>query len=326
MDTWVYGLILAGFSIFIKVLGTNLQKLSHRNKTKSYCNNIHWIFGITLTIIGSLLDMGALALAPQSMIASLGGLTLVVNICVAKLLLGEIMRKVQYFTTLVIIIGTTLTIVYAPRREADNDIDSIKRMYESPNFIVYIIFIGLVISVIRIFNYFFNKSTTHRRLRGIIIPISSGMIAAQNMFFGKTFGRLVSFSIENKSGEVFKDYIIYINIACLIFTIYNHIKWINEALKEFPSTLVVPINKSAWIIISILGGIFVMGEDFGSEENPETKIGVQIGFISGILLIVIGLSFHSYFEKEITHEELEEEVDIEMDSVEIIEIEIEIIR
>ena len=139
MDTWFFGLILGFFAIFIKVLGTNLQKLSHRNEERTQFRNIHWVSGMALIAIGSIMDMVALTFAPQSMIASLGGLTLVVNIGIAKLLLGETMRKLQYGTTLIIMIGTTLTVIYAPRTEVENDIKQIKEMYESSRFIVYII-------------------------------------------------------------------------------------------------------------------------------------------------------------------------------------------
>jgi uncharacterized membrane protein len=325
MTTWIYGLILASFAIFIKVLGTNLQKLSHRNEERSYFRNIHWVAGLVLTAVGSIIDMAALALAPQSMVASLGGFTLVVNIGIAKVLLGESMRKIQYLTTLVIIIGTTLTVLYAPRTEEENNIDKIKEMYESSRFIIYIISIALIIGTIRGFNYMFKKSESQQRIRGIIVPISSGAIAAQNMFFGKTFGKLIIFSIENNSGEILKDYIIYVIVIGLVFAIVSHMKWLNEALKEFSSTLVVPINKSVWIVLSILAGILVMGEGFvidkdDSEDEPEEDIGNKIGFVLGLILIILGLSFHSYFEKTEKMEEILELKEIEVDSVDSIEI------
>ncbi len=321
METWFYGLVIAFFSIFFKVFGTNLQKLSHRNKDRSYFKNIHWVSGLLLIVSGSFIDMVALALAPQSMIASLGGVTLVVNVGIAKVLLGEVMRKIQYFTTLVIIIGTTITVIYAPRRESENDIYKIKKMYTSSTFVIYISLIGIMLLLIRTLNYFLKKSNTYPKLRSILIPISSGTIAAQNMFFGKTFGKLIIFSIENNTFELLTDYIIYLNILCLVFTIISHIKWINEALKEFNSTLVVPINKSVWIVISIMAGILVMGEGFAIEEDdssdePETDVGNKLAFIIGIIIIIFGLIFHSYFEKG-THKVLEES------EVEEIEIKIE---
>ena len=305
MEYWYIGLIIASFSIIIKVLGTNLQKLSHRNENRNgkYCTNIHWVSGITLSTVGSVVDMGALALAPQSMIASLGGLTLIINIYVAKILLGETMRKIQYLTTFIIMLGTTLTIIYAPRKEENNDISNIKKMYESPSFIVYGIFITSVIGTIRII-----KNKTNDKLRSILLPISSGAIAAQNMFFGKTFMRLVSHSIEYKTTEIIKEYLIYVNLFCLVYCLITHVKWLNEALKESKATLVVPINKSVWIIVSIFAGIFVMGEEFG-----ENIIG-QFCFYSGIFIIIIGLILHSYFEDdrielpEISMGEIEEDI------------------
>lgn len=317
MSLWIIGLVLGSFSIFLKVLGTNLQKLSHKNKERSYFRNIHWVAGFALVIIGSVLDMTALAFAPQSLIASLGGFTLVVNIGVAKLLLGEAMRKIQYGTTLVIVGGTLLTIVYSPKTEANNDVNDIKKMYESYNFIVYGIFTIFIIGSIRILNYFFRKSDSHKRLRSILVPISSGTIAAQNMFFAKTFMRLLSHSIEYKTTEVIKEYIIYINLVCLIFCLVSHVKWLNEALKEFKSTLVVPINKSSWIIVSILAGIFVMGEGFvvendSSEDEQEDTSIDQFMFVIGIITIIFGLILHSLFERVQTEEHIEiEEISLE---------------
>lgn len=302
---WFVGLIIASLSIFIKVLGTNLQKFSHKNEERTYFRNFHWVSGLTLVILGSFTDLAALVFTSQSSIASLGGLTLVTNIYIAKLLLGEIMRKIQYFTTFIIIIGTTLTIVYSPKDEKDNDIEQMKKIYRSNSFIIYIIIISILISIIRFFNYKFNKSEEHKKLRSILIPISSGIIGAQNLFFGKSLVKLISFSIENKTIEVFSDYLIYINLLCLVLTIFCHVKWINEALKEFHSTLVVPINKSVWIIVAIIAGIFVMKEDFKKDddeegesgENVQEKVSYQIAFYCGIIIIILGLILHAYFEK-----------------------------
>jgi uncharacterized membrane protein len=311
MEYWFIGLIIAFISMLIKVLGTNLQKLSHRNEDRKYCSNIHWVSGFVLTCTGAVVDMGALALAPQSMIASLGGLTLVINIFVAKMLLGENMKKIQYFTTFIIVLGTTFTIIFSPKKEEDNDISNIKKMYESFTFIFYGIFITFSIGLIRLLNHIFKKNKTHDKLRGFLLPISSGAIAAQNMFFGKTFMRLLVHSIEYKTTEIIKEYIIYVNLVCLILCLVLHVKWLNEALKNHKATLVVPINKSIWIITSIFAGIFVMGENFG--DNNYT----QFIFYIGILIIIIGLILHSYFETE--HIKIPEisMVDIENNQIEI---------
>jgi hypothetical protein len=322
-NLWFVGLIIASFSIFIKVLGTNLQKFSHKNEERSYFRNLHWVCGMTLVILGCFTDMAALAFAPQSTIASLGGLTLVTNIYIAKLLLGEVMRKIQYLTTFIIIIGTTFTVIYSPKTEKKNNIDELKKIFESGSFIFYIITIGILVFIIRFLNYKFNKSGTHQKLRSILISISSGIIGAQNLFFGKTLIKLISFSIKNKTTEIFSGYLVYINLLCLCLTIFVHVKWINEALKEFHSTLVVPINKSTWMIVAILAGIFVMKEDFHLDEEDGDEdgnnIGDQIGFSFGIILIIFGLIFHSYFDKV---EEVDNE-DFKLESLQSMEIKIE---
>ena len=222
------------------------------------------------------------------MVASLGGLTLLVNIVVARIMLGETLAKRQYFTTGIILIGTILTVVYSPKKESIQDIAEIKQMFESINFIIYISLVAIILILIRTYNYFTKGDDTKKGIRGLILPISSGIIAAQNVLFGKSFSKLILFSIENKTTSVFKDYVIYLTFVCLAFSIFTNIKWFNNILKQFKSTLVVPINKSLWIITSIVGGLLVMGE-------KVDKLSL-VGFLIGILLIVFGLVFHAKFE------------------------------
>lgn len=290
MEYWYFGLAIAAFAIFIKVLGINLQKFSHDNNdgSGSYCKSVVWMIGASCTVIGALLDLVALSLAPQSMVASLGGLTLIVNIVVARIMLQETLAKRQYFTTGIILIGTVLTVVYSPKKESIQDIDEIKKMFESINFIIYISLVTIILILIRTYNYFTKGDDTKKGIRGLILPISSGIIAAQNVLFGKSFSKLILFSIENKTASVLKDYVIYLTFACLAFSIFTNIKWFNNILKQFKSTLVVPINKSIWIITSIVGGLLVM-----DEEIEQLSL---VGFLIGIILIVLGLIFHAKFE------------------------------
>jgi len=188
---------------------------------------------MSCTVVGSLLDLAALGLAPQSMIASLGGFTLLVNILIAKIILQERMTRKQYFTTFVIMIGTTLTVVYSPRKASIENIDQIKNMFESINFIVYMSLVCLFLVSIRLYNYYSKHDNTKKQIRGLLLPVSAGMIAAQNMFFGKSFSTIIVFAIENKTTSVFNDYVIYITIVCLVFSLVTHVKWINNALKQF---------------------------------------------------------------------------------------------
>ena len=193
---WIFGVIIGVFSIFIKVMGTVIQKISHKKKGgKKFCKNIYWVGGFTLTVSGSFIDLAALALAPQSLIASLGGLTLVANVIIARIVLDEVLKKKQYITTAVILLGTTFTVLFAPKIEKEQTIEDVKDMYESGRFFLYIGLVGSIILIIRWTNWYYDKREgSFEKIRSILVPISSGMIAAQNMFFGKIMMTLVRYA------------------------------------------------------------------------------------------------------------------------------------
>ena len=317
---WILGFIIGIVSISIKVLGTILQKISHKKEdNKHYIFNIVWISGVLMSLGGSILDLVALAFAPQTLIASLGGLTIVVNVLFARLLLNEILILQQYITTFIIFLGTTITVIYSPKVESNNNYDTIKGHYESLTFLIYITLVIFILIICRIIIYIFRKKEINKTIIGILIPITSGIIAAQNMFFGKTFTTLIRFSIENDNEIVYEDYLFYCSFMFMLLATFLYLKWLNQGLKNYQATLIVPINKSLWIIVSILSAILVLGENFqkvkeqsndDSDDNNDFNDtdGNRILFIIGVTIIIIGLIKHSYLEKkETTEKEIEEE-------------------
>ena len=295
---WIFGVIIVIFSIFVKVIGTVIQKISHKKKNgKKYCRNIYWVAGFTLTVSGSFIDLAALALAPQSLIASLGGLTLVVNVLIARMILGEVLKRKQYIATVTILSGTILTVLYAPKLGKDKSIEEVKDIFESVRFLLYIIMAGGVLLTVRYFNW--HLGDEYEKTKSILVPISSGMMAAQNMFFGKILMTMVRYSIENTTAEVFKNYIFYMTLGILIFTIIMYTRWLNNALEKHRITLVYPVTKCVWILTSIFAGLFVLQEDFkkAKSENEEGyKDGDEILYGLGIVFIILGLIYYAHLE------------------------------
>jgi len=170
---WVIGLLLAVLSAFVSNFGLNLQKLSHirikkaeeeaeeeGNESvvkKSYTKEPIWILGIVLVFIGSLLDFGGLAIAPQSLIAPLGSLTLVSNAILAPKMLGEQISRSEILITALIIAGCAMAVAFASHKDKIYESEELFRMFTKTPFIIYWVFICVYMAMLRYVIYWVDK-------------------------------------------------------------------------------------------------------------------------------------------------------------------------
>jgi len=124
---WELGVALAVLSALFTNVGINMQKLAHRLLVKRidlgpkeqglcYCQSYVWLAGIGVMIIGAISDFVALGLAPQTIVAPVGALTLVSNMFVARWMHGEIISASGMMATFLILSGVVLSVVFAPRK------------------------------------------------------------------------------------------------------------------------------------------------------------------------------------------------------------------
>ena len=94
---WIAGFFIAFMFSFLAALGLNLQKLSMsreelilpKSTRRPPMKQPIWVIGLTLITAGSLLDFVAFGLAPQSLLAPLGALSLCWNLLIAPLFHSE---------------------------------------------------------------------------------------------------------------------------------------------------------------------------------------------------------------------------------------------
>lgn len=144
---------IAGFSIglafsFLAALGLNLQKLSmNREALKPEASRRPtikqplWVIGLSLITSGSLLDFVAFGMAPQSLLAPLGALSLVWNLLIAPLFNSEKLTRQNMVATCIIIFGTLLTVIFAAHSTPTYTLDDLMSLYTKPVMICYMILV-----------------------------------------------------------------------------------------------------------------------------------------------------------------------------------------
>jgi uncharacterized membrane protein len=103
-------------------LDLQLQLIQKKQKTnkqqKPILTSFHiqskWWCGMSMVILGALLDFLSLGFAPQTVVAAFGSFTIVLNTLIAPWMLGERQTKQEIQYTMLIFVGAVLAVANAP--------------------------------------------------------------------------------------------------------------------------------------------------------------------------------------------------------------------
>ena len=312
------GILLAIFANFVQNTGVNLQKYSHtrneENRNYNYVTDKIWLSGILLNVLGALCELSALAFAPQSIIAPIGATSILINVIYSKFLHNNRIDIKMYISTGIILTGNIISVICAPRREYVQTNEDVYDLFQNVNFICYIIFFPLLVILL---NIYVTKYNTPRRQR-LIYPMLSGISGGMNVLFAKSLSKLVFFYIENhdkptenERTDSLRHFITFLFVGAVIICSFLHIKWLNMGLSRFSTLYIYPLNKSVWIISSILGGIIVFQESKDFDDKPIKAT----FFVFGMLIMCMGIF-------KISSEQISQEVDV----VELKDVDIDVIK
>eukprot|EP01006_Ploeotia_vitrea_P025318 TRINITY_DN58199_c0_g1_i4.p1 TRINITY_DN58199_c0_g1~~TRINITY_DN58199_c0_g1_i4.p1 ORF type:complete len:406 (+),score=200.15 TRINITY_DN58199_c0_g1_i4:71-1288(+) len=182
----------------------------------NYCSQKLWLGGLSLVIIGSVCDFAALAFAAQSVVAPLGSLTLVSNLWLAQLLLGEKISRQEIVATLGIVTGSALAVAFASHEDVDYQIDELFALYAKLRFFIYAFLVLLTLLVMRVMVHYiesiyddclhgalprhsYNKWAGYHRF---LYPAMAGTVGAQSVLFAKTTAELLKLAFQGQ-GNIF---------------------------------------------------------------------------------------------------------------------------
>lgn len=129
-----------------RVLAANAQARAKAEKDiskegGSYVTDPWWLTGLILQIIGAIFDFAALGFAPQSVVAPLGSLTLVVNVLLAPIMQKEKPPIKTVIATSVIITGSVITVLFSAREDSVDKVNDVFALYERWEFLLYAILV-----------------------------------------------------------------------------------------------------------------------------------------------------------------------------------------
>eukprot|EP01083_Nonionella_stella_P086838 241443_1 len=309
---------------------SSAQQQSNKKQGSYVCDGV-WLVGLCGQVLGALLDFVALGYAPQSVVAPLGSLTLVVNVIVSVPMHNEIPSMRTILGTLCIICGAVTTVASSPREDSVESVSGVFDLYEHTSFLIYASITGGLISIGWCLTQYFVYLSRNKQARytvkyykqhRFVIAAISGTMGAQNVLFAKSVSVLVVQSIENGGRLLFGYWETYLLLAGLVSTIYFQLRWLNSGLKRFSALYVAPIFQAFWITVSVMGGLIVY------KEYEHMKLWQRIVFPIGVIVTIGGVFYlttqanvatkkYDKIKEELSEEEEQEErTDIDEDNVE----------
>ena len=161
---WYVGVGLSVAASITSNLGISFQKLSmmlEQDKPgelqRPYICQPRWTLGLFAQIFGSVGDFAALAFAPQSLCAPVGGTVIVANIFSARFLLGETMSKLDLAGSCVVTVGVVASALFADKSPQCFTMQDLLDLYTTTHFAVYIICLSVLIVLLFVFVKFCDR-------------------------------------------------------------------------------------------------------------------------------------------------------------------------
>ena len=230
------------------------QTIFHSFKTLLKCRK--WILGTFLTVLGWVLFLIAVSLAPLSVIAPLNNVGVVVLAIFALIWLNETLQMYEWIGFISILIGVISISLFPPTPGYSASLfDHPALLILTALFLIGLFFLKIVQTV-----KFPSKT-------GLIFGITAGITAG----LGATYTKLLGLVLDEIT------VVIFVFLLVILFQIISFIS-LQNAFKKDRAMVVVPLFNSFSALLPVIFGIGVFYEIISIEQ------------LIGIALIIIGTS------------------------------------
>ena len=291
------GILLSATASCMNALGLNLQRMAggptllvQKTQYNARCwtqnkirasSNILASFGIILSTSCGIVDAMSYGYAPQSMLAPIGAVTLVVNLLLAPVLHGEAIKASDLFFTTVIVVGVIICIMGGTRGESGDTYtpSELYKLSENPTFRQLVVMVlGIVVVLATHLWKSEREGRSDKLSTGFVYPVIAGILGGSTVLTAKILTTILSSSDEvDVTGTV-------IPLALLVgsFAI-SQILMNQRGLEKHSALIMVPIYSSTFVLSNAVGG----GIFFQEFARVDTQ-GVRM-YVGGVMLVLFGV-------------------------------------
>ncbi|KAI0217317.1 hypothetical protein L0F63_002541, partial [Massospora cicadina] len=283
---FMLGLSVSLVATLLASFGIALQRRSHlimanpggigSTPLRRQLDRHRWGFGFAIylagSLIGSIFSIGSL---PVTLLAPLGAFSLVCNVVVAKLMLGDPGSWQAGVGTLVILLGALLVGGFGSLNESDRSLDDLLILYGRPQFIAYFAAQDAMILIAMVWNAFnahhidsatrlgaygHNKLPfrrlnlpTNRTVVGLVYGTISSLLATQGVLFAKSGLELLALTVGG--ADQFDRPLAWWVVGLLAVTALAQLYYLNRAVAMCDIVVLVPCNYGVYNVSCLINGL-----------------------------------------------------------------------
>ncbi|XP_008431104.1 NIPA-like protein 2 isoform X1 [Poecilia reticulata] len=276
---YLLGIIISICGNVLISVSLNIQKYAHvrqaQRGSKPYYTSGMWWSGVVLMGVGELGNFAAYGFAPASLIAPLGCVSVIASAVISVVFLKETVRTSDVVGGSLAITGTYLLVTFAPHASTHITAHLVQYYAISWHFLLYL-FIEVVLFCILLYLYK-RRGVKHI----VIVMLLVALLASLTVISVKAVSGMITESITSQLQLIYP--IFYVMLVVMVASCAFQIKFLNQAMKMFDATEVVPINFVFFTASAIVAGII-----FYQEFEDLALLNIFM-FLFGCLLSFIGV-------------------------------------
>nr|XP_020462385.1 NIPA-like protein 2 [Monopterus albus] len=249
--TYLLGIIIAICGNVLISISLNIQKYAHvrqsQRGSKPYYTSVLWWCGVVLMGIGELGNFAAYGFAPASLIAPLGCVSVIASAVISVVFLKETVWASDIVGGSLAITGTYLLVTFAPHNTTHITAQLVQYYAISWHFLLYLL-IETVVFCILLYLY---KRRNVKHI--VVVMLLVALLASLTVISVKAVSGMITETIKGQLQLIYP--IFYIMLVIMVVSCAFQIKFLNQAMKMFDATEVVPINFVFFTASAIVAGI-----------------------------------------------------------------------
>ncbi|NXX70943.1 NPAL2 protein, partial [Spizella passerina] len=211
-----------------------------------------WCCGIALLGLAELGTFSAYALAPITLVAPLGSLSVIGSAFISVFFLKKTMRTADILGGTLTITGIYLLVTFAPNVPQELTARQVQNYLVSWPFLVYSI---LEILIFCILLYFYKRKAVKHIM---VLLMMVALLASLTVIAVKAVSSMIALSVKGKMQLTYS--IFYIMSILMATSCAFQVKFLNQAMQLYEATAVVPINFVFFTTSAIISGVIFYRE------------------------------------------------------------------